>query len=277
VRKEFGGLPLLDVGLAVTLLAAKLVTLLAGIQPGSVPVSYLVAPFITVPIAWRRRHPFGVALVVMMASAAENVVGGYHDSVVALAVFIIVPYSLAAYGTAAWRMIAGMAVTVADGVTAQVAQPTPTNWASTVLGDAALLFVPFAIGLALRQQRLRAEAMERLAMQLQREREERARTAVAEERTRIARELHDEVAHAMSVIAVQADAAEGVLSHDPSLVARPLVAIRDTAREALADMRRVLGALRGDEQAEFGPEPAWPDWGRWSSKRASRASRSTCG
>jgi signal transduction histidine kinase len=67
--------------------------------------------------------------------------------------------------------------------------------------------------------------------------------------------LHDEVAHAMSVIAVQADAAEGALAHDPALVERPLVAIRETARSALADMRRVLGALRGDEHAELAPEP----------------------
>jgi signal transduction histidine kinase len=102
---------------------------------------------------------------------------------------------------------------------------------------------------------LRARALERLAVQLEREREERARAAVAEERTRIARELHDEVAHAMSVIAVQADAAVGALARDPSLVERPLRAIRETARDALSDMRRVLGALRGDERAEFAPEP----------------------
>ena len=255
VRRELGGLPLLDVGLAVALLTVKVVALATGIQPGSVPVSYLAAPFITLPLAWRRSHPLAAACVVMTASAAEVVVGGYHDSVVALAVLIVVPYSLAAYATAIWRMIAGMAATVADGVTAQAAQPTPQNLATTLAGDAALLVVPFLVGLALRQQRLRAETLERLARQLEREREERARTAVAEERTRIARELHDEVAHAMSVIAVQADAAEGALSHDPSLVVRPLLAIRDTAREALVDMRRVLGALRGDEQAELGPEP----------------------
>src|SRR5581483_5907257 len=72
---------------------------------------------------------------------------------------------------------------------------------------------------------------------------------------RIARELHDEVAHAMSVIAVQADAAEGALTRDPALVESPLVAIRETARSALADMRRVLGGLRGDEHAELAPDP----------------------
>jgi len=57
------------------------------------------------------------------------------------------------------------------------------------------------------------------------------------------------------VIAVQADAAEGALARDPALVERPLLAIRETARQALGDMRRVLGALRGDEQAELAPDP----------------------
>jgi signal transduction histidine kinase len=97
--------------------------------------------------------------------------------------------------------------------------------------------------------------LEELTEQLEREREERARSAVAEERARIARELHDEVAHAMSVIAVQADAAEGALAMDPALVERPLVAIRETARGALSDMRRVLGALRNGEDVELAPEP----------------------
>ncbi len=70
----------------------------------------------------------------MTASGVEVVVGGYHDSVVALAVLIVVPYSLAAYAIEAWRMIAGMAATVAAGVTAQAAQPTPHNWATTLVG-----------------------------------------------------------------------------------------------------------------------------------------------
>lgn len=123
---------------------------------------------------------------------------------------------------------------------------------ANVFGNTALVVVPFFAGLALREQRLRARAMEELARRLDRERHERARTAVAEERERIARELHDEIAHAMSVIAVQADAAEGALSTDPALVRAPLVAIRDTARSALDDMRRVLGILR-NEPAELAP------------------------
>ena len=125
----------------------------------------------------------------------------------------------------------------------------------SLLGDTVVVIAPMLAGLWVRQLRLRAETLRQLAAQSEREREERARTAVAEERSRIARELHDEVAHAMSVIAVQADAAEGALTRDPALVRQPLVAIRDTARGALADMRRVLGALHGDEAADLAPGP----------------------
>jgi signal transduction histidine kinase len=256
-RRTLLGLPLPDVVLALGLLALRLATLATGVQSGGAS-SYALAPLWTLPFAWRRRYPVAVAVAVAAADIVDVAVGGYHDSIVFLAAFVLVPFSLATSAANARRMVAGLAAAAAAGGYSQSAQPAPHGASAvvgTVAGDALLLFVPFFVGLALRQQRLRAQALEQLAEQLEREREERARTAVAEERTRIARELHDEVAHAMSVIAVQADAAEGALAHDPALVERPLVAIRQTARAALADMRRVLGALGGDEQAELAPEP----------------------
>ena len=259
MRRIWAGVPIADIGLACGLLVGRLVALATGVQPGGGLLSYLLAPLLTLPLAARRRHPLAVALVVMGTDIAEVGLAGYHDSVVVLVVFLVVPYSLAVHA-ATWRgMLAGLAGTVAAGVVSQTAAPgaphTAAGWASTFAGDAALVFVPFFVGLLLRQQRLRAQTLEALAVQLEREREERARSAVAEERTRIARELHDEVAHAMSVIAVQADAAEGALARDPMLVQQPLTAIRDTARGALADMRRMLGALHSDEPLALAPEP----------------------
>ncbi|MGH3003292.1 MAG: sensor histidine kinase [Gaiellaceae bacterium] len=258
MRRTIFGLPLLDVALAVALLAVKLVTLATALQPGGGLVSYLVAPLWALPLAWRSRRPLGVAVVIAATNAVEVGLVGSHDSIVFLAAFLLVSYSLGASAGNGRRMFAGLAALGAAGGVSQLAQPKPHSlaaWASTLAGDLALIVVPFLFGLALRHQRLRAEAMEQLAVQLDREREERARAAVAEERTRIARELHDEVAHAMSVIAVQADAAEGALAHDPALVERPLLAIRETARAALGDMRRVLGALRDDESAGWAPDP----------------------
>ncbi len=255
-RRAFG-LPLPDVAVAVALLILRVGTLATGLQSGS-PWAYLTAPLWTLPLAWRTRHPLAVALIVAGTGTAEVSLVGYHNSVVALAALVLVVYSLGAHCAGAGRMLTGLAAVVTAVVVWDVAQPGRHGagaLASNLLGSAAIVFVPFLGGLAVRQQALRAQALERLAEQLEREREERARVAVAEERTRIARELHDEVAHAMSVIAVQADAAEGALAHDPALVERPLLAIRATAREALADMRRVLGALRGDEQAQLAPGP----------------------
>lgn len=253
MRRTLWGLPLLDVALAVGLLAVKLVTLAAGIQPGGGAISYVAAPLWTLPLAWRGRYPLAVAAVVAATGAAEVAIGGYHDSVVALAAMVLVPYSLGAHAASRARLLLGLAAATASGLWSSSRQGH--LHATGLLGDAAVLFGPAFAGLWVRQQALRAQTLEELAVQLEREREERARAAVAEERTRIARELHDEVAHAMSVIAVQADAAEGALAHDPALVERPLVAIRETARAALGDMRRVLGALRGDEPPELAAGP----------------------
>jgi signal transduction histidine kinase len=258
MRKTLFGLPLLDVVLALGLLAVKLGGMATGVQPGGGAASWVAAPLWTLPLAWRRRSPLAVALVVAATNAVEVALVGQYDSVVFLVAFLLVPYSLAAHAQSAARMAAGLGALLVSGGVSQAAQPSPGSagdWTTTIAGDLALFVVPFLVGLALRQQRLRAEAMEQLAVQLEREREERARAAVAEERTRIARELHDEIAHAMSVIAVQADAAEGALARDPLLVERPLLAIRDTARDALAEMRRVLGALRSGEPAQLAPEP----------------------
>jgi signal transduction histidine kinase len=252
------GLPLPDVALAIGLLVVKLAGMATGAQPGGGLASWLLAPLWTLSLAWRQRRPLAVALVVAATNAVEVALVGSHDSIVFLAAFLLVPYSLAAHERSAGRMALGLAALFAAGGISQAAQPSPGSagdWVPTIAGDLALVVVPFLVGLALRQQRLRADTLEQLAVQLEREREERARAAVAEERTRIARELHDEIAHAMSVIAVQADAAEGALGRDPALVERPLLAIRETARDALSDMRRVLGALRSGEQAQLAPEP----------------------
>jgi signal transduction histidine kinase len=253
VRRTLSGLPRLDLALAVALLALKLATLVSGLQPGSGAVSYVAAFGLTLPLACRSRWPVAVAVVTSGTAAAEVAVGGYHNSVVALAAWLIVSYSLGAYAPSTWRLVVGFAVTAASGGWVAVDQGPVTLW--NMVAVAGLLVAPLLAGLWVRQLRLRAQTLERLAAQLERERDERARAAVVGERARIARELHDELAHAMSVIAVQADAAEGALARDPALVESPLLAIRETARGALADMRRVLGALRGDEPLELAPEP----------------------
>jgi signal transduction histidine kinase len=232
--------------LALGLFAIKLVTLVAGIQPGVGAISYIVLPLWTLPLAWRRIRPAHVAVAVATAAVLEDAIGGYSDSVVSLACLILVPYSVAVYYATAREFAVGIGAIASAGIFSGLAQT------GGVLGHitGALFLQTAAVGAGLwvRQMRLRTETLERSG-------EERVRTALAEERARIARDLHDEVAHAMSLIAVQADAAEGALAHDPALVQAPLVAIRDTARDALGDMRRVLGSLRGSDIASTAPQP----------------------
>jgi signal transduction histidine kinase len=93
------------------------------------------------------------------------------------------------------------------------------------------------------------------ALQVEREVDEAARSAVADERSRIARELHDVVAHSLTIVSVQASAAQGLLARDPARAAEHLEAVRSTAREGLAEMRRLVGVLREDEPT-YAPQPS---------------------
>jgi signal transduction histidine kinase len=250
--KTILGLPFFDVLLASTLFAIKLATIAAGVQPGPAAM-YASLPFWTVPLAFRRRYPVAVAVVIAATGALEYAAVGYHDSVVSLFAWVFVAYNNGAHIRSLRRLAFAMAVSGGAGLAVGVAHGPRTLW--NIVALVFLLVAPLLAGLWVRQLRLRAVMLEKLTQQLEHEREERARSAVAEERARIARELHDEVAHAMSVIAVQADAAEGALASDPALVEQPLVAIRETARAALDDMRRVLGGLRSGENAELAPGP----------------------
>jgi signal transduction histidine kinase len=112
------------------------------------------------------------------------------------------------------------------------------------------------VGRTIRQSRLQAERLQDLATQLELEREEKARTAVAEERSRISRELHDVVAHSVSVMVVQSQAAQRLLEGEQRNARQALESIETTGRQALTEMRRLLGILRRtDAELALAPQP----------------------
>jgi signal transduction histidine kinase len=114
----------------------------------------------------------------------------------------------------------------------------------------------WGFGFGLRRHETRAEESHRRAVEAEVDAASQAMAAVLEERTRIARELHDIVAHSVSVIVVQAGAAEQVVDDDPELVRRALATIRSTGADALGEMRRVVAMLReGDEPGALAPQP----------------------
>lgn len=117
---------------------------------------------------------------------------------------------------------------------------------------------PFLAGRALRDRRQRTDELERLNRELRAEREETARLAVLDERARIAREVHDVVAHSVSLMVVQAGAARHLLTRDPDRSRVALASVESVGREALHELRQTLGVLRGtgeESPADLAPQP----------------------
>ena len=207
----------------------------------------------TLPLVFRRRAPFTVFVV---AAAAAAVQGTLHlrGPLFAFLALNVALYSLAAYGdhrlavraVAVWALL----LTVRLGYLIATSWPQVTiSGLSDVVDDYVLLAAAWTLGEGVRQRRAHAAQLEDRAARLEREREEKARQAVIQERLRIARELHDVVAHSLSVIGVQAGAARLVLDADPDLtrVREAVAAIEATASRAMAEMRRALGILRDTE------------------------------
>jgi signal transduction histidine kinase len=130
---------------------------------------------------------------------------------------------------------------------------TEYTWRS-VLQDLLLVAAAWSLGDASRTRRQRAEALAERAREAERNREAHSREAVVNERLRIARELHDVMAHSMSVIAVQAGVGRHVMDRDPETARRALDVIENTSRRSLTEMRQLLGVLRVDDVPETGEQ-----------------------
>jgi signal transduction histidine kinase len=221
-------------------------------DPSETPhvVAAFAAVLWTLPLLLRRRYPLGAPAIVLTTLAAEAFFPG--EAVVQSQVNVVAV--LAAFWVAGTHpdlraAVAGAAIGYA--AIACVLLNDFTNVASLllmfVIGTAA-----WALGRALGEWGRRTTELELRADRLQRDHV----SAVAEERARIARELHDVIAHSVSVMTVQAGAARLLLAEDPARAREPLLAVEETGRQALAEMRRLLGILRGDEEpAALAPQP----------------------
>ena len=140
-------------------------------------------------------------------------------------------------------------------------QPGAVAVLGTYLASELGVVVAWLSGRNLRHRRARWAELAARAERLEREREEEARRAVAEERLRIARELHDVIAHSMSVIAVQSAVGNHVIDTQPAEARQALAAIEATSRSALTEMRRLLGVLRqeGEPRGSLAPAPGLAD------------------
>jgi signal transduction histidine kinase len=235
---------LVDLGLAVAVWLPSLAA--ASHHPHFLLLALLVTAE-TLPLLWRRRHPLAVVLVVTPLAVAAVGFGIVLPFQLGVAL-----YTLAASDTPrARRSGAGLAAIVAIGVSFAVSGRIHEFGAPAA--HVVFLAAAWLLGDSIGSRRAYVREIEEKAERLERERETEARRAVAEEQARIARELHDVVAHALSVIVVQAGAAEEVFELDPVRARTPIRAIDAAARAALSDLRRVLGLLH--EDAELEPQP----------------------
>jgi len=208
------------------------------------------------PMLWRRRAPLltagalaiGITVDVVFVSSTAPFIGAFIP-------VLISAYSLAAYESPLWRSVAGLALLFGAVTAVAIAIPELGS-----VGDLAfnllLLVCAWALGRVARRTRRVAKALSRRAEDLERSREQEAREAVELERGRIARELHDVIAHSVSLMGVQAAAAEQVLTLDPERAREPLRAIQATAREAVDELRRLLGVLRETQgDGDLSPQP----------------------
>ena len=214
---------------------------------GDVPIpALLVFAVASAALYWRRRAPLAVLAVVLVAWAS-TIGSGYADLG---GVAIIALYSAGRYATDDRWAYLGVGAAIFVVTLDNLADPAP--WGEAVFG-AVVMFVAWYVGRRLRMRQERAA-------QLLREQAAESRRIVIEERARIARELHDVVAHRVSLMTVQAGAAKAVAAQDPESALRAMGAVEEAGRQALEELRHLLGVLRPETDPDgLGPQPGLAD------------------
>jgi signal transduction histidine kinase len=224
--------------------------------PGPKGVAVPAMLIMTGSVAVRRRWPLGVGAVVILTNDVLGAVSGYGASVAQAAGWMCSLYAIAVW-TDRRRFLTGVAVLAIGNVVAYLASGPDANIKGagifTWLPTLAMVLVRGAV----RGREMRAEALAARAELLEREHELRAHEAVAEERARIARELHDLVAHNVSVMVIQAGAERHARGPDQASTREALTSIEMAGRQALVEARRLLGMLRRkDDGSELEPQPS---------------------
>lgn len=223
------------------------------IASGDRALSAVLGVVLPLSLAWRRRAPLAVLAIALATSVAANFLWVLDAGVVLAVALVVAAYSAGAHTVAARARIAVVGVGALIAINAAINGFALGNvvFIAMILGGAWLA------GRAMHYHREREQLLKTLLIDLERERDTKARAAVAAERIRIARELHDIVAHAISVIVLQARGARRSLTSHPSETRGALDTIEVTGGQALTEMRRLLGLLRtGDEEIALAPLPS---------------------
>lgn len=249
--KYIGGLklklatpPVIDIVVAIALLTFALIDLFTGV-PREHPVGdALLAGLIVLPIALRRHNPVFVGLILATGLCVQALLNDPFDAIWLLIVVVLAVYSIAANAPTRPAIASTLLICAAIGVS--IGRDPSDDLSNVPPTLVIFVLLPFMAGLVLKRRHLAGiEAAEIRSFE-----------AVADERSRIARELHDVVAHNISMIAIQADAAELALRESPDRAIAPVRAIRRAAVDALEEMQRMLVLLRADGRSTVhSPQP----------------------
>ncbi|MEV3856823.1 sensor histidine kinase [Streptomyces sp. NPDC050095] len=231
-----------------------------GPPRGNAAATLVFAALLSVVVTLRRRMPERMLILALVAGLGQLVLDA-ETNPSDFAMLVIV-YTCAANG-ARWSSRLALAGGLCAAPLAQLRWPEEQAGGAGQIAITVFTMVPFVLawvlGDSLRTRRAYLAQLEERAARLEREREAQSKVAVAAERARIARELHDVVAHNVSVMVVQADGAAYVLDQAPDQAKKALETISGTGRQALAEMRRLLGVLRTGEHEEGGEYVPQPD------------------
>jgi len=236
---------------------------LAGSQIGSIADSalWVVGLLLVVPVAFRRKYPQASSYLILFGAFLQLMTHGdfrwgipFRMGDFALAVAL---YTMVAYVGRRQGFLYAVALTAGSVVWLvwRVGQLDIAAVATFMI--AAIFGFSWALGEFVGARRAYHRELEQRLKLLETERDQQARIAVGEERSRIARELHDVVAHAVSVMVVQADGAGYAIRSNPELAEAAVRTISDTGRQALTELRRLLGVLRSEDQSgtQWVPQP----------------------
>jgi signal transduction histidine kinase len=226
-----------------------------GAPEGPLWFDVLAIVMIVSPLFARRRYPFGAPVAVGVAAASISFV---DRTVVPFdgMVFVVGCVALFLVGSLRDRTQAFAGFAIAEGVAAVVVHNDPRSGLGNFIVASIIFTIVWSIAFGVGRKAVEADEAKERAARAEREREERATLAVADERARIARELHDVVGHSVSVMTVQASAVRRLLRPDQEREREALLIVERIGREALAEMRRMVGVLRRPEEAPaLAPQP----------------------
>jgi signal transduction histidine kinase len=221
------------------------------VWPGSHLATALIIPALTLPLAWRRRRPLAVCLLLFAGLAASNAALGGGEATTEFLLFITLAFTGAAYTD---RPLLIAVAAVGAGAVHEVRDPS-VHGVGDVVWAAGMLAIAMLLGRAVHARQHRIGVLQREAVVRDQEHAATVAAATAAERAAIARELHDIVAHAVSVVVIQSQAGSRALPARPELAAQTLATIESTARTALNDLRRLLTVLGSSDNNEASSRP----------------------